>query len=94
MEKTDSLNQSFVYPHFIRVPGLTALTTGRLPCRNFQAFGRQSHWSLNAQILGLGSLDQFLAYFLQRLDFSRGEGHADFVNLLSNKVGELAGIMG
>lgn len=58
------LNQPFMYPHLICIPRLTAFTARCLPRRDLQAFGRQPDGALDSEILRLGSLDQFLAYFL------------------------------
>lgn len=69
-------------PHLVRIPGLTPLTTRRLPGRDLQALCRQANGALDAQVLGFGALDQFLADFLERLHFARGEGDADLVDFL------------
>ena len=50
-------------PHLKRIPRLTALPTRRLPRRDLQDLGRQPHGALDAQVLGLGALDQLLADF-------------------------------
>lgn len=69
-------------PHLKHIPRLTPLTRRGLPRRHLQTLGRQAHGALDAQVLGLGSLDQLLAYFLQRLHFARRQGDADFVDFL------------
>ena len=47
-----------------------------------EGLGRQSDGSLDAQILGLRTLEELGADFLERLDFAGCEGDADFVNFL------------
>jgi hypothetical protein len=74
-----SLNQPLVNPHLIHIPGLTTLSTRRLARRDLQTFRRQAHGSLDAQILGFRTLDEFLADFFKRRNFSAGQGDADFV---------------
>lgn len=83
MRKGDLLNQPLMDPHLKHIPRLAPLPAGRLPCGHLQALGRQAHGALDAQVLGLGPLDQLLAYFLERLHFARGQGDADFVDFLS-----------
>lgn len=69
-------------PHLVHIPRLTALSTGRLPGGDFQRLGRQAHGALDAQVLGLGPLEELGADFFQRLHFARGKGDADFVDFL------------
>ena len=69
-------------PHLIRIPRLTPLPTRRLPRRHLQAFGRQADGALDAQILGFGALEEFLAYFFEGGYFFAGECDADFVDCL------------
>lgn len=47
-----------------------------------QHLSRQPNWSLNRQVLGLGTLEQLAADFLERCDFSAGEGDSDLVGFL------------
>lgn len=81
-EKANSLNQPLVDPHLERVPRLAALPAGRLARRHLKALGRQPHGALDAQVLGLGALEQLSADFLERADFAGGQGDADFVDFL------------
>lgn len=67
-------------PHLIRIPRLTPLPTRRLPCRDLQLLSRQADGALDAQVLGFGTLEQFLADFLEGGDFAAGQGDADFVD--------------
>lgn len=69
-------------PHLKHIPRFTSLTARRLPRRDLQALCRQAHGALDAQILGLGALDQFLADLLKGLQFARSQGDADFVGFL------------
>lgn len=73
-------------PHLKSIPRLTSLTTRRLAGRNLQALRRQSHWSLDAEILRLRALDELLADLFQRLHFARGQGDTDFVDFLLDGV--------
>lgn len=43
--------------------------------------GGQAHGALDAQVLGLGALEQLGADLLERLHLARGEGDADLVDL-------------
>jgi hypothetical protein len=80
-------------PHLIHIPSLTPLTTGRLPRRNLQILRRQPHGSLDAEILGLGALNEFRADFLQGGDFAGGESDADLVDLGGVAQGGLFGVL-
>lgn len=62
--RPNSLNQPFMNPHLICIPRLATFTARCLPRRHLQALGRQPYGALDSEILRLGSLDQFLAYFL------------------------------
>lgn len=68
-------------PHLEHIPGFAAFTIGRLPCRNLQALSWQTDGSLNAEILGLGALDQFLADFFKGGNLSRGKRDANLMDL-------------
>lgn len=83
----NSLDQALVDPHLKGIPRLTPLPTRRLPGRDLQDLGRQTHGALDAEVLGLGPLDQLLAHFLQRLHFARRERDADLVDFLVGRVG-------
>lgn len=79
------INQSLVDPHLVHVPGLRTLTARRFACGNLQALGRQTHGALDAELLGLGAVNELLANFLQGCDFARGQGDADLVGFLAGK---------
>ena len=68
--------------HLEAIPGLGALTTGCLSGGNLQDLGWQTDGALNAEILALGTLDEFLADLLEGLDVLGGEGNADLVGFL------------
>jgi len=74
------VNQTLVNSHFEAIPCFTTLTAGGLASGNFQDFGGQADWALNTKLLGLSSLNQFLADFLQGGDFAAREGNADLVD--------------
>lgn len=75
----DLLNQSLMNSHLIRIPSLTSLPARRLPGRNLQALSREAHRTLDAEILGFGTLKQLLADFLESTDFAAGEGDAEWI---------------
>ena len=70
-------------PHLVHVPRLGALAAGCLARRDFESFGRQADRALDAQVLGLGALEELGADFFQGLDLAAGEGDADFVDFLN-----------
>ncbi len=70
----DSLDQSLVNPHLVCVPSLASLTTWCLARRDLERLGRKSDGALDAQILGLGSLNELLADLLQALHFAASQG--------------------
>jgi len=77
-----SLNQSLVDSHLKGVPGLRTLTTGSLSGGNLQGLGGEANGALDAEILGLGTLNELLADLLEGGDLAAGKGDADFVLLL------------
>jgi hypothetical protein len=76
------INQPLVDPHLKHIPRLAALTAGCLPGRDFEGLGRQADRALNAQVLGLGALEELGADFFEGGDFTTGEGYANFVDFL------------
>ena len=72
-------------PHLEGIPSLRSLTAGRLSCRDLQGLGWEADWALDAEVLGLGALDELLADFLEGRDLSAGQGDADFVGFLDKK---------
>lgn len=75
------VDQSLVDPHLVSVPSLGTLTTWRLPGGVSQDLGGESDWTLDVQLLVLGSRDQVSADLLEVLDVSRSEGDSDSVDL-------------
>lgn len=71
--------------HLEAIPSLGSFTTGCLSGGNLQCLGWQTDGALDAEILGLGTLDEFLADFLEGLDLSARESDADLVGFLSRK---------
>ena len=69
-------------PHFKHVPSLATLTAGCLSRRHFECLRGQADGTLDTQLLGLGTVEQFAADFLERGDFARGQGDADLVGFL------------
>ena len=80
-------------PHLKHIPRLTPLTTWRLPRGDLKILGRKTYWSLHSEILAFGTLDEFLADFLQRGDFAGGESDADLVDLRLVELRRLLGVL-
>lgn len=70
-------------PHLVCIPRLAPLTTRRLARRDLQIFRRQADGPLDAEVLGLGALEQLLADFLEGGNFAGGERDADLVDCLA-----------
>jgi len=66
-------------PHLKGIPSLGPLTTGCLSGGDLQGLGWEADWALDAEVLGLGALDELLADFLEGRNLSAGQGDADFV---------------
>jgi len=73
------INQTLMDPHLESIPSLGSLTTGRLPGGDLQGLGWEADRAFDSEVLGLGTLDELLADFLEGGDFSAGQGDADFV---------------
>ncbi len=78
----NALNQPLVDPHLECVPRLAALAVGRLARGDLEHLRRQAHGALDAQIFGLGALNQLAAHLLQRLHLARRQGDADLMDFL------------
>lgn len=74
--------------HLIRIPRLAPFTARRLPCRHLQTLGWQADGALNAEVLGLGALDELLADFFERGHLFARQGDADLVDGLTGKEEE------
>jgi hypothetical protein len=68
--------------HLKGIPGLRALTTGSLSGGNLQGLGGEADGALDAEFLGLGTLNELLADLLEGGDLAAGKGDSDFVLLL------------
>jgi hypothetical protein len=76
------VDEALVDLHLEAVPGLGTLTTRRLAGRDLEGLGGQADGALDAEVLGLGAVDELLAHLLDRLDVARRESDADAVGLL------------
>jgi hypothetical protein len=90
------LSPSSVYnsPHLVGVPGLGALTARGLAGGDLQVLGGHADGALDAEVLGLGAVDELLADLLERRDLAGGEGDADLVDLGHLALLDLLGIVG
>lgn len=67
--------------HLVGIPGLGTLTVRSLTGGDLKVLGRKADGTLDAQGLGLGTLNELRAHLLEGGDLARGEGDADLVNL-------------
>jgi hypothetical protein len=90
------LSPSSVYnsPHLVGVPGLGALTARGLAGGDLQVLGGHADGALDAEVLGLGAVDELLADLLEGRDLAGGEGDADLVDLGHLALLDLLGIVG
>ena len=65
----------------VHVPGLGTLTARGLAGGDLQVLGGKADRALDAEVLGLGAVDELLADLLEGLDLAGGEGDADLVDL-------------
>ena len=68
--------------HLEGIPSLTPLPTRCLPCGDFQTLGWDTDWTLDAQVLALGSLDELLADLFEALNLARCQGNANPMHFL------------
>jgi hypothetical protein len=68
--------------HLESVPSLRTFTARSLTGGDLEGLGWETDWALDAEVLGLGALNELLADLLERLDLSAGEGDADLVSFL------------
>ncbi len=68
--------------HLVQVPSLGTLTARGLAGRDLQGLGGQADGALDAELLGLGALNQLGRDLLEALDVAAGQGDADLVRLL------------
>ena len=81
-------------PHLVHVPGLGALTARGLAGGDLQVLGGHADGALDAEVLGLGAVDELLADLLEGRDLAGGEGDADLVDLGLLALLDLLGIVG
>ena len=81
-------------PHLVGVPGLGALTARGLAGGDLQVLGGHADGALDAEVLGLGAVDELLADLLEGRDLAGGEGDADLVDLGLLALLDLLGIVG
>ena len=84
----------FYSPHLVHVPGLGALTARGLAGGDLQVLGGHADGALDAEVLGLGAVDELLADLLEGRDLAGGEGDADLVDLGHLALLDLLGIVG
>ena len=82
--RNNILNQTLVDPHLVGIPSLGTLTVGGLSGGDLQGLGGEADGALDAEVLGLGALEELVADLLEGLDLAGGEGDADLVDLLYN----------
>ncbi len=68
--------------HLKCVPSLRTFTTGRLSGGDLEGFGWETNRSLNAEVFGLGTLDELLAHLFKRGDLPASESDADLMSFL------------
>jgi hypothetical protein len=72
--------------HLKGIPGFGTLTAGGLAGGDLEGLGWEADWALDAEVLGLGALDEFGADLLEGGDLAGGEGDADLVGFLQKKA--------
>ena len=80
------VNQALVDLHLKHIPGLGTLTTGGFAGGDLEVLGGKTDGTLDAEVLGLGALDELGAHLLERGDFAGGQGDADLVDFLGRDV--------
>ena len=78
----DVLDEALVDSHLKSIPGLGTLSAGSLAGGDLQGAGWETDWALDAEILGLGTIDELGADLLKGGDVLGGERDADLVGLL------------
>lgn len=78
----DVLNEALVDSHLKSIPGLGTLSAGSLAGGDLQGAGWETDWALDAEILGLGTVDELGADLLKGGNVLGGERDADLVGLL------------
>lgn len=70
--------------HLKGVPGLGTLTTGGLAGGDLEGLGWETDGALDAEVLGLGTLNELGADLLESVYLAGGEGDTDAVDFLEN----------
>jgi hypothetical protein len=68
--------------HLEHIPGLGTLTARGLTGGDLQGLGGETDGALDAEVLGLGAVDELLADLLEGGNLAGGEGDADLVGFL------------
>lgn len=68
--------------HLKCIPSLGTFTAGRLSGGDLKGLSRETNGTLDAEVLGLGALNELLAHLLKRGDLSTSEGNADLMSFL------------
>jgi hypothetical protein len=81
-QEANILDQALVNLHLIAIPGLGTLTARSLTGGDLERLGRKADGALDAEVLGLGALNQLVAHLLKSSHLARGQGDADTVGFL------------
>lgn len=84
-KRKNVLDETLVDPHLKGIPGLGTLTVRGLSGSDLEALGGEADGTLDAEVLGLGALEELGADLLEGLDLAGGEGDADLVDLLEEE---------
>jgi len=76
------VNEALVDVHGEHVPGLGTLTVGGLTGGDLEVLGGKADGTLDAEVLGLGTLNELGADLLEGGDLAGGQGDTDLVDLL------------
>lgn len=68
--------------HLKGIPCLGTFSARGLSGGDLESLGWETDWALDAEVLGLGALDELLADLLEGIDLSGGEGDTDLVGFL------------
>lgn len=75
-EEGDVLDETLVEAHLVGVPGLGTLTARGLTGGDLQVLGGEADGALDAQVLGLGALEELSADLLDGGTLAGSEGDA------------------
>jgi len=74
------VNDTFVDVHFITIPSFGTFSVGSLAARDFEVLGGHANGATVLKLLLLGTSDQILTDFLQRLDFAARQSDTNTVD--------------